>query len=131
MHPRSRLPEPVLLDTGFLAAQTFADRDLERELLILFEAQCGRLVPILAGDGPIDALADAAHTLAGAALAIGARRIAGLAADLEQALREGRPDVGPLRRRLDTAARLTRALVVDRAERAREASVLAKAPSLL
>ena len=76
--------EPI--DLGFLEAQTFGDRTLERELLALFVRQCRRLVPILAATGDAEARADAAHTLKGGAAAIGAVRVAALAEEVERTI---------------------------------------------
>jgi HPt (histidine-containing phosphotransfer) domain-containing protein len=81
--------EAPLLDRAFLEAQTFGDAALAAELLALFREQCGRLVPVIADAGRgAHERADAAHTLRGAAQALGARRLAGLAARLEAALAE-------------------------------------------
>ena len=64
------------LDREGLLRRTFGDRDLARELLDLFEAQCLRVRPALV-DGV--SCAEALHTLRGAALAVGAERVAHLA----------------------------------------------------
>lgn len=113
-------PEQRVLDLVHLARQTFGDRELERELLMLFEAQCRRLVPVVRGQGTPTERGDAAHTLKGAARAVGAWRIAQVAdrveavlagkspaeeldsllADLERAVRE----TGEAARRLSLAA---------------------------
>lgn len=82
------MTEPAL-DTAFLERQVFGDRVLERELLGLFAAQCRRLGPILASVDPGSVRADAAHTLCGAARAIGARRVAEVALACESALGQG------------------------------------------
>lgn len=67
------------LDREGLLRRTFGDRDLARELLGLFEAQCLRLrASLLAEAGP-GSRAEALHTLRGAALAVGAERVARLA----------------------------------------------------
>lgn len=79
------------LDLAHLVRQTLGERGLEREVLALFEQQCMRLLPlILAGDGPTER-ADAAHTLKGAARAVGAWRVAALCETVEAALDDGRP----------------------------------------
>jgi len=81
------LPLP-LLDHDHLDAQTFGDAALARELLGLFDGQCGRLLPgILDAGRPSGERADLAHTLKGSALGIGAARVAGLSAGIEDALR--------------------------------------------
>ncbi|GJD53450.1 hypothetical protein OPKNFCMD_6225 [Methylobacterium crusticola] len=80
----------TLLDRAHLARQTFGDADLAREVLGLFAEQCARLGPGIA-DPALDgrARADLAHTLKGSALGVGAARVAGLAARIEEALRDG------------------------------------------
>ena len=59
------------LDVAFLAAQTFHDRELEREVLQLFLAQARRVLPRLAGMTPREQ-SEAAHLLRGACQGIGA-----------------------------------------------------------
>lgn len=76
----------VVLDLDHLARQTFADRELEREVLILFDGQCDRLLPVIANTGAPGARRDAVHTLKGAARAIGAGQVAAAAEALEGAL---------------------------------------------
>lgn len=68
------------LDREDLLGRTFGDQGLARELLDLFEAQCLRLRPALVDEDP-GPRAAALHTLKGAALAVGARRVASLASD--------------------------------------------------
>lgn len=77
-----------ILDLDQLVRQTFGDEALAREVLALFEKQCERLLPILARPGAAQERADAAHTLKGAARAIGAGRIAALADAFERTLAE-------------------------------------------
>lgn len=113
---RTSQPARPVLDGEHLSRQTFGDRDLERELLALFEQQCLRLLPILAGaDRPVER-GDAAHALKGAAGAVGAFRIAGLAAALERALDEGRAPrtVTRLLATLDAAIRDVRPAIAAR-----------------
>jgi HPt (histidine-containing phosphotransfer) domain-containing protein len=106
------LAEQRVLDLVHLARQTFGDRDLEREVLALFEAQCRRLLPILAGAGREGERSDAAHTLKGAARAVGAWRLAALADELETALATEAPEsLDALLARLDRAMRDTQAAV--------------------
>ena len=112
MRPEAR--RLAVLDGEHLSAQTFGDRSLERELLALFDGQCARLLPVLADAPEIDGV-QAAHTLKGAAGAIGAFRVASLCGAVETALGEGRSR--PL------VARLLRSLAgaVDEARRAANA----------
>jgi HPt (histidine-containing phosphotransfer) domain-containing protein len=81
-------PAPQILDAAHLARQTFGDHELEREVLGLFDEQCGRLLPIISAEGEAEARADAAHTLKGAARAVGAWRVAEAAEAVERPLRE-------------------------------------------
>ena len=71
--PDTTLPD---LDREGLLRRTFGDHDLARELLDLFEGQCLRVRPAL---GDKASCAQALHTLRGAALAVGAERVAHLA----------------------------------------------------
>lgn len=66
---------------------TLGDADLEREVLAMFAAQACDLAGRLASLPPEAAVL--AHTLKGAARAIGAPRVADAADDLEQSLRSG------------------------------------------
>jgi HPt (histidine-containing phosphotransfer) domain-containing protein len=103
--------EQRVLDLVHLARQTFGDRDLEREVLALFEAQCRRLLPILAG-AAVRERGDAAHTLKGAARAVGAWRLAALADEFETALAAENPEtLDALLARLERAMRETQAAV--------------------
>lgn len=113
MHDLATSPEQRILDLVHLARQTFGDRGLERELLALFEEQCRRLLPVLAGRGAPAARSDAAHTLKGAARAVGAWRLAALADELEAALSGGTDaeSLDPLLADLERAMRETRAVV--------------------
>lgn len=106
--------EQGVLDLVHLARQTFGDRALGQELVTLLEQQCRCLMPVLSG-GARPERVDAAHTLKGAARAVGAWRLARVAERLEDAL-EGRAAenlagiVGDLERAVretrDAAARL-------------------------
>ncbi|MBD8906939.1 Hpt domain-containing protein [Methylorubrum zatmanii] len=79
-----------LLDRAHLDAQTFGDADLAREVLALFVGQCRRLLPALSEEGrPAQERADLAHTLKGAALGVGAMRVAAASAAVETGLRTG------------------------------------------
>jgi len=83
-------PEPTMpqtaIDLVHLSRQTAGDQALERELLTLFSQQCVRhLRTIHAGSDTRERL-DAAHTLRGAAQAIGAWQVADAAAAIETQL---------------------------------------------
>jgi HPt (histidine-containing phosphotransfer) domain-containing protein len=80
------------IDLVFLAQQSLGDRDLEVELLTLFEKQAetiaARLVkPVCSGDRKWQH--DLAHTLKGSARAVGASRVAVSAEEFEAALAAG------------------------------------------
>jgi HPt (histidine-containing phosphotransfer) domain-containing protein len=73
------------LDLGHLTSQTLGDAALERQLLTLFRAQAQQIVSGLqnAAFANVQANADFAHLLKGSALAIGATRVAAMAAAYE------------------------------------------------
>ncbi len=78
------------LDLELLARQTLGDRELEADLLELFELQALRLWPVISGAGEAAARSDAVHTLKGGAAAVGASDVMRIAGELEMALgREG------------------------------------------
>jgi hypothetical protein len=90
--------EPAI-DLVHLAHQTLGDRVLEVELLELFEHQCTRTLSQLTGPAAVEPTlrADVAHTLKGAALAIGAGRVAEASGVYETLSRSGvTPDAGEL-----------------------------------
>ena len=105
-----------LLDLTHLARQTFGDRALEREVLALFEQQCVRLLPLIVAGEDLTERADAAHTMKGAARAVGAWRIASLAGTLEEALDDGRAaeTLARLDGKLEKAIAETRAVLAER-----------------
>jgi HPt (histidine-containing phosphotransfer) domain-containing protein len=82
-------PENQTLDFVHLEQQTFGDNALARDLLGLFAQQCTRLVPAIQGETALMSRADAAHTLKGGALAVGAGGIAALSDAIEVALARG------------------------------------------
>lgn len=88
-----------LLDRAHLDAQTFGDADLAREVLGLFEDQCRRLLPAMAeASRPPEERADLAHTLKGAALGVGAMRVAEASTTVETRFRTlGDADLEALR----------------------------------
>jgi HPt (histidine-containing phosphotransfer) domain-containing protein len=94
-----------ILDPAHLQRQTFGDRSLEREVLALFERQCDRLLPLIAAAERLPERADAAHTLKGAARAIGAWRVASLCETLEAALDQGGNPRSPARQAREGARR--------------------------
>ena len=80
------------LDLQLLARQTLGDAELEAELFELFEVQAERLFPHIAGQGDRGGRSDAAHSLRGAAAAVGAVEVMRLAGELELALGRDGPE---------------------------------------
>jgi hypothetical protein len=72
------------IDREHLARMTFGERGLEREVLMLFDRQCGLLLARMR-DGDAAVMAPLAHTLKGSASGIGAWGVARAAAGCEQA----------------------------------------------
>jgi len=77
----------TVLDVQHLSDQTFGDAELERDILVLFREQCGKLVPVILGNCQLPSRVDAAHTLKGGARAVGAVEVARIADEVETALR--------------------------------------------
>jgi HPt (histidine-containing phosphotransfer) domain-containing protein len=76
-------PGPGAIDLVHLRQATFGDEALASEVLGLFDAQAERLLAAIAGAPDERARREAAHTLKGAALGIGAHAVADAAAELE------------------------------------------------
>ncbi|MBN9450662.1 MAG: Hpt domain-containing protein [Bosea sp.] len=74
------------IDLAYLSRQTAGDHDLERELLTLFAQQCVVHLRTIHGSADRQARIDAAHTLKGAARAIGAWQVAEAADCIEEGL---------------------------------------------
>ena len=79
------------IDLVHLARQTFGERDLEAELLRLFDRQSAQIIARLADAGTPEGRwrADLAHTLKGSAKAIGAFGVAAAADFYESTARAG------------------------------------------
>ncbi len=75
-------PTDEALDLAHLSQMTLGERDLEREVLALFELQAALLLSRMTG-GQRAAIATAAHTLKGSARGIGAWRVAHAAEAVE------------------------------------------------
>src|SRR5262250_268834 len=69
------VPDGAVIDRDHLARMTFGDRNLERELLQLFDRQAELLVGRMRVSEPA-AVVTLAHTLKGSAVGIGAGRVA-------------------------------------------------------
>lgn len=74
------------IDIDHLARQTGGDHELERELLHLFAQQCVAHLRTIHASADPQARIDAAHTLKGAARAIGAWQVADAADRIETSL---------------------------------------------
>lgn len=75
--------EPVVLDRGYLARFTLGNFDLEREVLGLFAASAPLYLERLQQAQTPEAWIEAAHTLRGAAAALGIKHLARLAGAAE------------------------------------------------
>lgn len=103
------------IDFDHLSRQAFSDRTLERELLELFERQCGVLLPVIADAHPPDVRLAAAHTLKGSARAVGAWTLATLVERAESLINNGEADgVSTLINELADAVRAAQAAAVRR-----------------
>ncbi|HEV7259783.1 MAG TPA: Hpt domain-containing protein [Bosea sp. (in: a-proteobacteria)] len=79
------------IDLDHLARQTGGDLELEREILALFAQQCVRHLRTIHQAEDARTRMDAAHTLKGAARAIGAWQVADAADAIERQLAETSP----------------------------------------
>ncbi|WP_449254740.1 Hpt domain-containing protein [Bosea sp. (in: a-proteobacteria)] len=79
------------IDTAHLSRQTGGDHALERELLTLFAQQCARHLRTIHGSADTQARLDAAHSLKGAARAVGAWQVAEAADRIEHSLAASDP----------------------------------------
>ena len=87
-------PDAAPLDLDHLARMTGGEKALEREVLALFLTQTSGLIDALADKSA--EVAALSHTLKGSARAIGAFRVADLAAALEDVARRGSDPSRPL-----------------------------------
>jgi HPt (histidine-containing phosphotransfer) domain-containing protein len=91
-----QLPSPGALaekqspiDLVHLARQTMGDRELEKELLALFDRQAAQIAEQLAAAAPGAESANLAHKLKGSARAVGAGAVAAAAENYEHGARAG------------------------------------------
>jgi HPt (histidine-containing phosphotransfer) domain-containing protein len=114
---RPRFSAPIEIER--LSQNTAGNRKLERELLALFRAQTGAYLAALENAGDDERWHDAAHTLKGAAQAVGAMRIAGLAEEAERLVGEGAKSrastLENIRRAVDEARRFIDYQLLDSA----------------
>jgi HPt (histidine-containing phosphotransfer) domain-containing protein len=75
----------VAIDREHLRRQTMNDEALAHELMGLFMTQSAKLLDLIAREGAVSRRRDAAHTLKGAAVAIGAFAVAQQAEAVETA----------------------------------------------
>lgn len=108
------------IDRGHLARMTFGDRDLEQEVLELFDRQAELLIARMRGGGDPATVAALAHTLKGSAAGIGAGPVA-VAAEATELAAASPGDIGQAIDRLAAAVEDARALI---------AILLARRPSL-
>ncbi len=108
--PAPATPELAAIDRGHLARMTFGDRNLEREVLQLFDRQAGLLLARMHSGEPA-AVATLAHTLKGSASSIGATGVVGAAAAVEQA--ESAPERELAIGRLASAIDEARAVIAE------------------
>jgi HPt (histidine-containing phosphotransfer) domain-containing protein len=100
------------IDRAHLAHMTFGDRNLERELLELFDRQAEMLLARMrAGDAA--GVAALAHTLKGSAAGIGAGAVARAAEQTEHAAAGHAGDLAAALDRLAQAVTAARALIAE------------------
>jgi len=104
--------EAAVIDRGQLAHMTFGDRDLEREVLQLFDRQAAMLIVRMRAGGPA-ALAPLAHTLKGSASGVGASRVVNAAAAAERVIDATPGDCSLAIDRLAQAVDEARALIAE------------------
>jgi len=76
-------PADPVIDLAHLSRMTLGERDLESDVLRLFDLQAGMLLARIASEPP-KAIAGFAHTLCGSARGIGAWRVAEAAERIER-----------------------------------------------
>jgi len=106
-------PADPVIDFSHLARMTLGERDLEREVLDLFDRQSGMLLARMACEAPrvVGALA---HTLSGSARGIGAWKVAEAATEVERlATQPGAIALTGAMDRLAAAVSETRAAIAD------------------
>ena len=110
--PAPAAPAAAAIDRGHLARMTFGDRNLEREVLQLFDRQAGLLLARMRTGAPA-AAATLAHTLKGSASSIGATGVMRAAAAVEQAASAAERDlaIGRLAAAIDEARAAIAALL--------------------
>lgn len=96
--------DPAPIDLAHLSRHTLGDRDLAREVLLLFARQAELLMGRIDAQDAAADLADTVHTISGSARGIGAWKVSAAAEVAEAALRSGEPaDLSPLRAAIEEA----------------------------
>ena len=104
-------PAPAI-DRGQLARMTFGDRNLEREVLQLFDRQAAILIERMR-NGDAAAIGSLAHTLKGSATGIGAQNVARAADVAEFTAGAGAAECSRALDRLAQAVDEARALIAE------------------
>jgi len=104
--------DPAPIDRAHLARMTFGDRNLERELLELFDRQAAMLIVRMRAGGSA-AVKPLAHTLKGSASGIGAGDVARAAEAAERAAGSGANECSAAVDRLAQAVDSARALIAE------------------
>lgn len=107
---RASVERPI--DLVHLARMTLGDRDLEREVLQMFDRQAGMLMARMQ-DATLGVVAGVAHTLNGSARGVGAWRVASAAEAVEVSARSGEPDLRAAIGRLMAAAAEARGVIAE------------------
>jgi HPt (histidine-containing phosphotransfer) domain-containing protein len=106
-------PAERAIDRGHLAHVTFGDRNLEREVLLLFDRQAALLIARMRTSNP-SAVEALAHTLKGSAAGIGAWTVARAAAEAAQlASTEGATECDVAVQRLAAAVDEARTAIIE------------------
>lgn len=106
----SLAPQAPPIDRDHLSRMTLGERDLEREVLALFDRQADMLLARMRKATPAIAAA-AAHTLKGSARGVGAWRVASVAEEVELAANAA--DLTAKVGALSTAVDEAKAAIVD------------------
>ena len=110
--PMTSPAEPVI-DFAHLARMTLGEKNLEAEVLCLFDRQAGVLLARMRAAPPA-AVAAFAHTIKGSARGIGAWQVAEAAEAIERAAKASEPvDLAAALARLAVAVDAVRAAIVD------------------
>lgn len=101
------------IDIAHLQRYTLADRELEAELLSLFQVQAHQYLALLHAAPNLNAWREAAHTLKGSAMAVGAFSVAEAARRAEQlAAGPADPSAASCLQALEGAVRDARAFIL-------------------